>query len=198
VRQFYKYGQIRLAPACGAPDCPVCTRQCLVPRLTRPTNRPLSRKLDAPRLKFIGLSSELTAKGRLRQRLTATTTANGQKRKRKQVAPDCSVCHRTVRCATGAGGSNGRLLQTSTIEWRGRHRTINSVVSDRHRTVRCARRQKADAFCPTTILVVGAINTPPTTPIQNIQAFHSHTFNTRAKNQFQDTFKASNLLKCHN
>jgi hypothetical protein len=44
---------------------------------------------------------------------------------------------------------------------------------------------------------LGPINTP-TTSIQYIQAFHSHTFNTRAKNQFQDTFKASNLLKSHN
>jgi hypothetical protein len=28
-----------------------------------------------------------------------------------QVAPDYSVCHRTVRCATGAGGCNGRLRE---------------------------------------------------------------------------------------
>jgi hypothetical protein len=39
-----------------------------------------------------------------------------------------------------------------------------------------------------------AINTTPTTSIQDNQAFHSHTFNTRASNPFQDTFKASKPL----
>jgi hypothetical protein len=43
-----------------------------------------------------------------------------------------------------------------------------------------------------------AINTTPTTCIQIIQALHSYTFNTRASNQFQDPFKASNLSKFHN
>jgi hypothetical protein len=42
-----------------------------------------------------------------------------------------------------------------------------------------------------------AINTTPTTSIHNIQALYSFTFNTRASNQFQDTFKASNLSKTH-
>jgi hypothetical protein len=40
-----------------------------------------------------------------------------------------------------------------------------------------------------------AINTTPTTSIDNIQAFQPSTFNTRASNPFQDTFKASNLSK---
>jgi hypothetical protein len=42
-----------------------------------------------------------------------------------------------------------------------------------------------------------AINTTPTTSIHNIQALYSFTFNTRASNPFQDTFKASNLSKSH-
>jgi hypothetical protein len=36
-----------------------------------------------------------------------------------------------------------------------------------------------------------AINTTPTTSIHNTQAFQPSTFNTRASNPFQDTFKAS-------
>jgi hypothetical protein len=43
-----------------------------------------------------------------------------------------------------------------------------------------------------------AINITPTASIQYIQALHSYTFNTRASNPFQDTFKASNLSKFHN
>jgi hypothetical protein len=35
-----------------------------------------------------------------------------------------------------------------------------------------------------------AINTTPTTSTHNIQAFQPSTFNTRASNSFQDTFKA--------
>jgi hypothetical protein len=49
-------GQVRLAQACGAPDYLVCIVQCPVARLARPTNRLLSRKLSAPRLKFTRLS----------------------------------------------------------------------------------------------------------------------------------------------
>jgi hypothetical protein len=45
------------------------------------------------------------------------------------------------------------------------------------------------------LIVVGAIDTPPTTFIQQTQAFNTPTFNTRARNSFQDTFKASNPLQ---
>jgi hypothetical protein len=40
-----------------------------------------------------------------------------------------------------------------------------------------------------------AINTTPTTSIHFTQAFQPSTFNTRASNPFQDTFKASNISK---
>jgi hypothetical protein len=56
-------GQDRIASAFGAPDCPVCIEQCSVPRY--PTNRPLSGKHSAPRLKFTGLSGEPMSNGRL-------------------------------------------------------------------------------------------------------------------------------------
>jgi hypothetical protein len=68
-------------------------------------------------------------------------------------------------------------------------------MSGVHWIVWCARRQKVVALCPTAIIVVGAINTTPTTSIQHTQEFNTSTFNTRAKNSFQDTFKASNPLQ---
>jgi hypothetical protein len=145
-------GQVRLAPTCGAQDCPVCTRQCPVPRLARPTNRLLSSKLSAPRLKFTRLSSEPMANGHLRQRSTATNIRNIRRSEtvRSQVAPDCPV----------DDGSNGRLLQIPTGDWRGRHQTLKSAVSGVHPTVRCACRQKATN---NGYNVVGAYNTtqPP-------------------------------------
>jgi hypothetical protein len=48
---------------------------------------------------------------------------------RSQNAPDCPVCHRTVRCCKRTRDFNGQLLQTPTVYWRGRHRTVNSVMS---------------------------------------------------------------------
>jgi hypothetical protein len=51
-------------------------------------------------------------------------------------APDCPVCTGHVRCANGSQPANGRLRHL----WKGiGHRTVSGV----HRTVRCARRQKA-------------------------------------------------------
>jgi hypothetical protein len=99
-------GQIRLALACGAPDCPV-------PRLVRLTNMPLSGKLSAPRLKITRLPGEPTANDRLRQWSTTTGSAT-IRNSQKQLATVRS--HWTVRCATRAGGSNGRLLQTPTVD----------------------------------------------------------------------------------
>jgi hypothetical protein len=40
-----------------------------------------------------------------------------------------------------------------------------------------------------------AINTTPTTSIHYTEALHSYTFNTRARNSFQDTFKAFDPLQ---
>jgi hypothetical protein len=53
-----------------------------------------------------------------------------------QVAPDCLVCHRTVRCATGA------MATTIGFARKGKksHTVHYPVV---HQTVRCAHRQKA-------------------------------------------------------
>jgi hypothetical protein len=48
---------------------------------------------------------------------------------------------------------------------------------------------------PTARIVVGAINTPPTTTIQCIQAFHSPHSIQEQKIHSKDTFKASNPLQ---
>jgi hypothetical protein len=91
-----------------------------------------------------------------------------QKQSEKIVTPDCPVCHRNVRCSTRTDRSNGQLLQTLTASWRGRHRTMNSALSCVHWTVRCAHRQKAAAFCPTTIRGVGAYKYHPNRPFQGV------------------------------
>jgi hypothetical protein len=71
----------------------------------------------------------------------------------------------------GTCWSNRRLLQTLTASWRGWHRTQNIVVSGVHRNVRCAHRQKAAAFCPTTIWGVGGYKYHPK---QHIEAYCRH------------------------
>jgi hypothetical protein len=176
-------GQVRLAPACGTPDCSVCPGQCLIPRLVRPMNWPLSGKLRAPWLKFTGLSGvHWTIRWAHGQRSSSQTvdchaTAPGQKLQKSeafsngQVAPGCTVRHK------------GRQIQRSTPmgDWHGRHRTLNSVVSGAHQNVRYARWQKAQ---PTARIVVGAINTPNHHHSMHT-SFPLSTLNTRAKNSFQ-------------
>ena len=81
-----------------------------------------------------GLSGEPTvgrANGRPRNLRETRGRANGRKG-----APDCPVCTGHVRCANGSQAANGRLCHL----WKEiGHRTVSGV----HRTVRCARRQKA-------------------------------------------------------
>jgi hypothetical protein len=72
-------------------------------------------------------------------------------RRPRAVAPDCPVCTRQSVTV----GSNGQLLRTPTVSWRGVHRTLHSACPVVHWTVRCARWQKAIAFCPTASLGVG-------------------------------------------
>jgi hypothetical protein len=74
----------------------------------------------------------------------------------------CPVHHRTVRWPTCQ-----KLQRSNPNDW---------VMWLAHRTVRCARRQQSS---PTTILVVGAINTPNhhSSRYPNI---HYSSFNTRA------------------
>jgi hypothetical protein len=85
-----------------------------------------------------------------------------------------SQLHRTL--------NRGRRIQRSTLasDWRDRHRTLNSVMFGAHQTIRCARRQKAVAFCPTAIWGLEPITTTPTDHFkvweskQHIKAYSRH------------------------
>jgi hypothetical protein len=173
-------GWIRLAVAYGAPNCPV-------PRLGRSTNRPLSGKRNAPRLKFTELSDEPTTNGHLRQRSTATRLPWVRNvRSQKQSATIMS--HWTVRCATRTGESNGRL------QW------ATDVTSIGHWTVPCLVHTGLSSVSvdiklqPTTRIVIETINTPTTT-IQWIQAFHSPHSIQEQRIHSKDTFKTSISLQ---
>jgi hypothetical protein len=148
-----------------------------VPKLASPTNWPLSGILRALWLKITGLSGAPTSNDRLHQRSTATAVCSGR---RLETVYDVRS-HRTVRCTTRIGKFNGQLLQTPTVGWCGVHRTVNSAVSDAHRTVRCARWQRTQ---PTTRMLVGAINIPQPQPFKSSNLSLS-TLNTRAKNTLQ-------------
>jgi hypothetical protein len=176
-------GQDRIAPACGAPDCSVCTEQCLVPRLERQTNWPLLGKRRAPQLKFIRLSGvHRTVRWAHEQRSTSPTVDCYRSLKRQkvrnsercQVAPDCPVHHKV------------RRIQRSTA-LNPNYRLMWQALNNEQCSVWCARRQKAQ---PTARIVVGVINTP-----NHLHSMHPSfplsTLNTRAKN----SFKASNPLQ---
>jgi hypothetical protein len=84
-----------------------------------------------------------------------------------------SQSHQTVRCATGLSGApltgfNGRLQRATDVAHT--HWTMNSAVSSAQRTIRCARRQKAIAFCPAAIWGVGAYKNHPNRPFQGVGA----------------------------
>jgi hypothetical protein len=161
-------GQIRPAPAYDALDCPVCTGQYPVPRLERPTNRPLSRKLRAPWLKFTRLSGESAANGHLCQRstITASEASEGHKlsatlgrTRMSGVPPDCPVRHKDRRIQwSTALNPNGQLTwQDRTI-----NRRMSGAPVDRK-------------LQPTARIVVGAINTPKPPPFNASKLSTLHT-----------------------
>jgi hypothetical protein len=131
----------RLAPTWGAPDCSVCIGQCPVLRLAPSSNRPLSGKTKRDTAIIhrtvrwaTGLSGEPTV-----PIPTVGSAISGRHvdfDNSQNVAPDCPVRHRTVRCAMSVVAAavgfarKGRKL-----------RTIHCPVV--HRTVRCAHGQKA-------------------------------------------------------
>ena len=118
----------------GAPDSVRCAR------LPRP-KRPLSGFSPATSAKIHRTVrcapdcpvSQRSARANGRPRILRATRgqANGRKG-----APDCPVCTGHVRCANGSQICNGRLRH---LRKQIGHRTVSGV----HRTVRCARRQKA-------------------------------------------------------
>ena len=125
----------------GAPDCPVCTGQCPV-RQAGATRTGRSREIGRWRTAKIHRTVRCApdcpvsqrsarANGRPRDLRGTRGQANGRKG-----APDCPVCTGHVRCANGSRICNGR---PRCLRKEIGHRTVSGV----HRTVRCARRQKA-------------------------------------------------------
>jgi hypothetical protein len=111
-----------------------CTGQCPVRPAGDCQLAALGKKLTAYDYKIIGLSGEPTvsrANGRPRNPRATRGRANGQKG-----APDCPVCNGQCPVHQRLGICNGRLHQI-----RKEIRTGQCPVV--HRTVRCARRQKA-------------------------------------------------------
>jgi hypothetical protein len=112
----------------------------------------------------------------------ATATAPTVDCKRGTVRKQCMDSSRRVRvasegapdseqCLSGAPrsqSSNGRNCQNPNgwVTWLA-HRIVSGGAPD---TVQCALCQQTS---PTAVLVVGAINTPPTTTIQGIQVFQT-------------------------
>ena len=113
--------------------CPV--RQAGSSELAALGNSPATYDYNSPDCPVCtGLSGEPTvgrANGRPRDLRGTRGRANGRKG-----APDCPVCTGHVRCANGSQICNGRLRHFGKEIG---HRTVSGV----HRTVRCARRQKA-------------------------------------------------------
>jgi hypothetical protein len=93
--------------------------------------------------------------------------------------PDCPVAHRTVRCGKPAVPTvtySDRVSDRATARRTGQA-TVRCPVH--HRTVRCAAENCS--FSPTTTIVLGAINTPPTghshvwEPKQHTKAYSRHS-----------------------
>ena len=128
----------------GAPDCPVCTGQCPV-RQAGATRTGRSREIGRWRTAKIHRTVRCASDCPVSQRSAGPTV--GRVIGARHVAePTVGRRHRTVRCAPDMSGaptvhrsaseSNGRM----SFLWKQiGHRTVSGV----HRTVRCARRQKA-------------------------------------------------------
>jgi hypothetical protein len=113
-------GWIRLAPVCNAPDCPVCTRQCSVPRLARPTDKPLSGKTQRS-VAIIHRTVRCASNCPVSPQPTVNfanswlppelETDRKSETVRRQVAPDYPVRHRGRRIQRS---TRGRRIQRST------------------------------------------------------------------------------------
>jgi hypothetical protein len=114
-------------------QCPV--RQASSSELAALENLPATYGYNSPDCPVCtGLSGEPTV-GRANGRPRNPRATRGRANDRKG-APDCPVCTVHVRCTNGSLAANGRLCRRRKEIG---HRTLSGV----HRTVRCARRQKA-------------------------------------------------------
>jgi hypothetical protein len=92
----------KLAPACGAPDCPMCIRQCSVPRLAMPVNGP-----------FLGIRRGVVAI--IYRTVQWDSCVPGQRSVARSAAatsaePIVTRVHRTVWCST-------RLFGVPWVQW---------------------------------------------------------------------------------
>jgi hypothetical protein len=157
---------------------------------TQDLKRRHKKKHRSPRLKNKRNPKESAKKFKKRvvsQRLVAHRTVHntcpvcaglyggttGQSTQRGTLKGALRLQHRTIQCTPDSQatvGSNGPLLQTPTVGWRGRHRSVNSALSGVHRIVRCAHWQKVVAFCLTARNGVGAYKYHPNRPFQGVEA----------------------------
>jgi hypothetical protein len=101
------------------------------------------------------------------------------------LAPDYLVCHKGRRIQRSTAlNPNGRLT------WQ--------APDNEQCHVRCTRRQKAAAFCPMAIIVVGAINTPQPPPFSRPKhSMHQHSIQEQEIHSKIHS-KLSIFSKCHN
>jgi hypothetical protein len=130
-----------------------------------------SPKKSAKKSKMRAVSQRLVAHRTLMSGVHRTVAPDSLRREATDrrslaIAPDCPVCHGQ----TATVGSNGRLLQAPTVGWHGVHRTLHSRCPVVHRTVRCTRRQKAAAFCPTASWGCGGYKYHPNRPFSSVGA----------------------------
>jgi hypothetical protein len=153
-------GQDKFTPARGAPDsvrCPSWHAQ----RTGRSREKLSARGWKSPDFPVCtGLSGEPRANGHLRQRSNATRSERTEEQKRLEKVSRTGL----------SGAPQGRQIQRSTPtgNWRGMQSRSGQRKSQL--TVRGAHRQKAVAFCPTTIWGVGGYKYHPNRPFQGVGA----------------------------
>jgi hypothetical protein len=108
---------------------------------------------------------------------TARAESEQAQKARRTMNSDCPVHHRVVRWP-----HLSELQRSNPNGW---------VMWLAHRTIRCARRHTAS---PTATLVVGAINTPPTTTLQGIQVFQPTHSIQELVHSIQDTIRLNQSL----
>jgi hypothetical protein len=123
-----------LAPACGAPDCPVCTGQCPVHRLVQQRtccSREITEGAAAKIHRTVRCAPDcLVSQQRQRQRSAARSAGDAW--------PEPTV---TRRHQTVSGVPRGPRAQRLACQRRKEIRHYSCPMV--HRTVRCANRQKA-------------------------------------------------------
>lgn len=131
---FYQVHKVNIQQKCIGEFYKVWTIQVLVQLVAHRTL--FDAQAEAPReLAALGFSQSHSTK--IHQTVWCVTGLSGEPiaehksevSLQSQNAPDCLVCHRTVRCRKKTEDFNDQQLQTPTVGWHGTHRTVNSAVS---------------------------------------------------------------------